>query len=68
MPSNYLSIEENLSIKFYPVSPPQFSTCGFEEFLSWIIDNCDCYYTPEILKDWLKGKLPDVNDDLEDWK
>lgn len=65
---NYLSIEENLPIKFYPVSPPPFSTGGPEEFLSWIIDNSDSDYTPEILKDWLEGRLPDVNDDLEDWK
>ena len=64
---NYLSEDEKLPTKFYPVSPAPFGNGGPEVFLSWIIENEESEFSPEDLKNWLEGRLPDVEDGLEQW-
>ncbi len=64
---NYISIEEKLPTDFYPVSPPPFLNGGPKEFLFWIIENRDETFTPNDLKKWLEGRLPDPVYDEKKW-
>lgn len=65
---NYLSIDERLPTKFYPVSPPPYMNGGPEEFLSWVIECYDPDFSPAICAKWLEGRLPEPVDDLSQWK
>jgi len=64
---NYISVEEPLPTIFYPVSPPPYMNGGPTEFLSWVIETKDKDFTPEMMKEWLEGRLPTPVDDLEQW-
>ena len=64
---NYLSVNEKLPTTFYPVSPPPYMNGGPEEFLSWIIQNTDKDFTPDTLKEWLEGRLPQPVNDESAW-
>ncbi|NHA07986.1 hypothetical protein G7092_29570 [Mucilaginibacter sp. HC2] len=64
---NYVSLEERLPTVFYPVSPPPYINGGPDEFLSWIIESEDADFTPDDLKDWLFGRLPQPVNDLKSW-
>jgi hypothetical protein len=64
---NYLSLNEKLPAAFYPVSPPPYMNGGPEDFLSWIIENTDNEFTPDNLKTWLEGRLPQPVNDESAW-
>lgn len=65
---NYISPDERLPTVFYPVSPPPYLNGGPDEFLSWVIESKDREFTPTDLCEWLKGRLPDPVDDLNEWE
>lgn len=64
---NYLSVNERLPTKFYPVSPAPYMNGGPYEFLSWVIETKDKNFKPGTLMKWLEGRLPQPVDDLEEW-
>ena len=63
---NYLSLNDRLPTRFYPVSPAPYLNGG-EEFLSWIIESTETSFTPDNCAEWLEGRLPSPVDDLESW-
>ncbi|MEM1218107.1 MAG: hypothetical protein AAGH79_04315 [Bacteroidota bacterium] len=65
---NYLSINDRLPTVFYPVSPPPYLNGGPASFLSWVIENEDPAFGPEILQEWLEDRLPNPVDDLSQWE
>ncbi|MCL4641982.1 MAG: hypothetical protein QHC79_17570 [Pseudosphingobacterium sp.] len=65
---NYLSINERLPTKFYPVSPAPYLNGGPDDFLSWIIENTDKDFTPDLLAKWLEGRLPQPVEAKEEWE
>ena len=65
---NYLSLDDKLPVIFYPVSPPPYMNGGPEEFLSWIIETKDNNFLPNLLSEWLQGRLPQPVDDLTQWQ
>lgn len=65
---NLVSISERLPTLFYPVSPPPYLNGGPEEFLSWIIESKENNFKPSDLEEWLKGRLPDPVDDVNEWE
>ena len=64
---NYISINERLPTVFYPVSPAPYLNGGPDEFLSWVIETKDIKFKPETLMKWLKERLPNPVNDLEQW-
>lgn len=64
---NYLSIDERLPTRFYPVSPAPYLNGGPEDYLSWIIENTHLDFSSQLLKDWLESRLPNPVDDLSQW-
>jgi hypothetical protein len=64
---NYLSINERLPSKFYPVSPAPYLNGGPTDYLSWVIENDDKDFKPGTLMKWLEGRLPQPVDDLSQW-
>ena len=64
---NYLSVSERLPTVFYPVSPAPYLNGGPAEFLAWIIESQQVDFTPDILLEWLDGRLPQPVDDLTQW-
>lgn len=66
--TNYLSLDERLPTVFYPVSPPPYLNGGAEDFLSWVIESKDPAFTPDMLYEWLEGRLPRPVDDLVQWE
>ncbi len=65
---NAMSLNERLPTVFMPVSPPPYLNGGPRDFLSWVIESTDPSFTPTKCAEWLKGRLPDPVDDLEQWK
>lgn len=65
---NYLSIEERLPTLFKPVSPPPYLNGGPEHFLSWVIATEISDFSPDDALKWLKGRLPDPVDQIEQWE
>lgn len=64
---NYLSVEERLPTKFFPVSPPVYLNGGPKEYLSWVIECEDAQFTPRQLQEWLEARMPKPVDDLKRW-
>jgi len=64
---NYLSIESRLPTIVYPVSPPVYLNGGPKDFLSWVIETKDIEFTPDDLKEWLEGRLPNPVNDVNEW-
>src|SRR5580658_4580729 len=56
---NYLSINDRLPTRFYPVSPPAYLNGGPKDFLSWIIESTQIEFPPKLLAQWLKARMPD---------
>lgn len=65
---NYLSINERLPTRFYPVSPAPYLNGGPREFLSWIIEGTDKEFTSTNVKEWLEARLPNPVDDIKQWQ
>ena len=64
---NYVSANERLPTTFYPVSPPPYMNGGPDEFLFWLIENKDPDFTPDLMKTWLEGRLPQPVNDEAQW-
>ena len=64
---NYLSVEERLPTRFYPVSPPPYMNGGPKEFLSWVIECNDIEFKPGSCANWLEERLPQPVEDLNQW-
>jgi hypothetical protein len=64
---NYLSLDEKLPTTFKPVSPPPYMNGGPKQFLSWIIECPSNAMTPDVVAEWLEGRLPRPIDDLSQW-
>lgn len=62
---NYLSVNEKLPTRFYPVSPPPYLNGAPKEFLSWVIEASIPYVDSNYIYDFLKGRLPE-NFEIED--
>ncbi|PSJ49981.1 hypothetical protein [Kumtagia ephedrae] len=64
---NYLSLTEKLPTAFMPVSPPPYANGGPRDFLSWVIECPVDTMTPNLVAEWLDGRLPRPVDDLSQW-
>ncbi len=64
---NYISINDKLPVKFYPVSPPPYINGGPEEFLSWVVEPVIPFVDTNIIYDYLIGRLPENYDKDESW-
>ena len=64
---NYLSVDERLPTRFFPVSPPPYMNGGPDEFLSWIIESTDPKFRPGTCQEWLEGRLPQPVEDVSKW-
>jgi hypothetical protein len=64
---NYLSVEERLPTKFFPVSPPSYLNGGPKDFLSWVIESYDKGFSSKHLLEWLEARMPSPVDDLSKW-
>lgn len=64
---NYLSVQEPLPTTFKPVSPPPYMNGGPHDFLSWVIECPLELMEPDIVAQWLEGRLPNPVDDLAQW-
>jgi hypothetical protein len=64
---NGLSVTETLPTIFVPMSPPPYMNGGPEEYLSWVIraqtDDAD----PDVVAQYLEGRLPRPVDDPARW-
>jgi hypothetical protein len=65
---NYISVNERLPTSFKPVSPSPYLNGGPQQFLSWLIETTDPYFTPENAVEWLEGRLPRPVEDLSKWR
>ena len=65
---NYLSTNERLPTQFLPVSPPPYMNGEAKEFLAWVIQCNHAEFSPDVVAEWLEGRLPNPVDDLEKWK
>jgi hypothetical protein len=65
---NYISVDERLPTSFKPVSPSPYLHGGPQQFLAWMIETTDPYFTPENAVEWLEGRLPRTVDDLSKWR
>jgi hypothetical protein len=64
---NYLSVEERLPTKFFPVSPPSYLNGGPKDFLSWVIETDVQGFSSKDLCAWLEARMPRPVDDLAQW-
>ena len=64
---NCVSVNEKLPTAFYPVSPPPYMNGGPDGFLSWVIENKDPEFTPDLMKTWLEGRLPQPVHEESSW-
>ena len=64
---NYLSVDERLPLSFYPVSAPPYLNGGPDKYLYWVIDSFEPDFTPDILTEWLEGRLPNPVNDISQW-
>ncbi len=64
---NYLSLSERLPTVFKPVSPPPHLNGGPREFLSWVIECPETVMKPDMVAEWLEGRLPQPVDDPAAW-
>jgi hypothetical protein len=65
---NYISVNERLPVVFYPTSAPPYMNGGPDNFLYWIIESKMEDFSPEDLKKWLAGRLPNPVNDLQEWR
>ncbi|MEB3768194.1 hypothetical protein [Acinetobacter sp. MD2] len=65
---NYLSTNERLPTQFFPVSPPPYMNGGPQEFLAWVIQCNHADFSPDVICDWLEGRLPNPVADEAQWK
>ena len=64
---NGLSLSTTLPVVFKPVSPPPYLNGGPRDFLMWRIEALTHDASPDVLADYLEGRLPQPVDDLSRW-
>lgn len=64
---NHLSVNEPLPTVFKPVSPPPYMNGGPRDFLSWVIECPIGAMRPDLVAEWLEGRLPRPVDDPDSW-
>lgn len=65
---NYLSTNERLPTLFFPVSPPPYMNGEANDFLAWVIQCNHADFPPDVICDWLEGRLPSPVADESQWK
>ena len=65
---NYISTNERLPTQFFPVSPPPYMNGEAKEFLAWVIQCNHVDFPPNVVCDWLEGRLPNPVNDESKWK
>ncbi|MFU8925959.1 hypothetical protein [Acinetobacter puyangensis] len=65
---NYLSTDERLPTQFFPVSPPPYMNGEAKDFLAWVIQCNHADFSPDVICDWLQGRLPNPIEDESQWK
>ena len=65
---NYLSTNERLPTQFLPVSPPPYMNGEAKDFLAWVIQCNHADFPPDVICDWLEGRLPSPVELEEKWK
>lgn len=65
---NYLSTNERLPTQFFPVSPPPYMNGEAKDFLAWVIQCNHADFSPDVICDWLEGRLPNPVSDESQWK
>jgi hypothetical protein len=65
---NYLSTTEQLPTTFKPVSPPPYLNGGPQDYLSWVIECPVGDMSPDLVTEWLTGRLPRPVNDLTQWE
>jgi hypothetical protein len=65
---NCLSVSEKLPACFYPVSAPPYLNGGPEDYLYWAIDSFQKDFSPDVLAEWLEGRLPNPVNDISQWE
>lgn len=63
---NYVSMSERLPTVFMPVSPPPYLNGG-TEFLSWVIESTMDHVDPDVIRNYVVGRLPQPIDNPEAW-
>lgn len=64
---NYLSTNERLPTQFLPVSPPPYMNGAAKGFLAWVIQCNHPDFSPDVVCDWLEGRLPNPVEDEAQW-
>jgi hypothetical protein len=64
---NYISLDERLPTKFYPVSAPPYLNGGPQDFLYWIIEATQSGVKPNFILEYLIGRLPEDVGNEDDW-
>jgi hypothetical protein len=64
---NYISVDEKLPTRFYPVSAPPYMNGGPKDFLYWIIEPTIPFVDSNIIYDFLIGRLPEDLEKEENW-
>lgn len=65
---NYISTNERLPTQFLPVSPPPYMNGEAKDFLAWVIQCNHPDFSPDVVCDWLEGRLPQPVEDENQWK
>lgn len=64
---NYLSITERLPCVFKPISPPPYMNGGPCDFLSWLIEATEDDASPDLVAEFVEGRLPRPVEDRSQW-
>lgn len=64
---NYLSTHERLPTQFLPVSPPPYMNGDAHQFLAWVIQCNHADFPPDVICEWLEGRLPRPVEDESAW-
>ncbi|MFB2538419.1 MULTISPECIES: hypothetical protein [unclassified Acinetobacter] len=64
---NYISTNERLPTVFKPVSPPPYMNGPAKQFLAWVIEGDHIDFPPDVICEWLEGRLPNPVDDESQW-
>jgi hypothetical protein len=65
---NFISFDQRLPTRFYPVSPPPYMNGGPAEFLAWIIAAAKPDVPPRTIQAVLEGRLPRPVTSTEAWE
>lgn len=64
---NYLSVTERLPCVFKPISPAPYLNGGPRDFLRWLIEPTEDDASPDLIAEFLEGRLPRPVDDRSKW-